>query len=426
MLITASLDERLQAPGRAIRPLGGPHQATIDGKQTNRTEGVEGIQRENTAFLRKAAKGIDLAAGCRQALAPETCALEGKIGGLGEAVAAKRAKLTDDLVTVERHTHDRLRQLQATMDVQNAVGRLVAQFPAVVDEGDSRVFAAVGMRRASERRGAEVGGPKLRIEMLERDHRALSVAKGLRPQSLGASTSFRRLTAVVGLRGGSWVTGGLSARGLANVAVGGWSDDFSFIVGDHRYRCQSSIAQFLSPRVSKLHSIDATINELRLEVEDRDELFGSVLKSAGGSSIAVDSAQRRTFAEICGALWNSELYESVCGQLIDEVTMENIVDRLRFLSTTRCDISAELKFIASHFYDFLCRPDALKPMPFSILYEAIGQGSLRLENEDSLYNFISRGIETNREMHGLLEFLRLEYCSTEIMNDFFGHIFRIF
>jgi hypothetical protein len=58
-------------------------------------------------------------------------------------------------------------------------------------------------------------------------------------------------------------------------------------------------------------------------------------------------------------------------------------------------------------------------MPFSILYETIGQGSLRLENEERFYNFISRGIETNREMHGLLEFLRLEYCSTEIMNDFF-------
>jgi hypothetical protein len=84
----------------------------------------------------------------------------------------------------------------------------------------------------------------------------------------------------------------------------------------------------------------------------------------------------------------------------------------------RCDISAELKFIASHFYDFLYRPDALKSIPFSVLYETIDQGSLRLENEDSLYNFISRGIETNRETHGLLEFVRLEYCSTEIMNDF--------
>jgi hypothetical protein len=116
----------------------------------------------------------------------------------------------------------------------------------------------------------------------------------------------------------------------------------------------------------------------------------------------------------------------VCGQLIDEVTMENVVDRLRFLSKTGCDISAELEFIASHFYDFLCRPDALKPMPFSLLYKTIGQGSLRLENEDSLYNFISRGIKTNREMNGLLEFIRLEYCSTEVMNDFSTYFAIIF
>jgi hypothetical protein len=87
------------------------------------------------------------------------------------------------------------------------------------------------------------------------------------------------LFAVVGLRGGSRVTGGLSARGLANVQIGDWSDDFTFIVGDHRYRCPSSVAQFLSPRVSKLHLIDATILELRLEAEGSRQIvrfgFGS-------------------------------------------------------------------------------------------------------------------------------------------------------
>jgi hypothetical protein len=68
-------------------------------------------------------------------------------------------------------------------------------------------------------------------------------------------------------------------------------------------------------------------------------------------------------------------------------------------------------------------------MPFSILYATISQGYLSLENEDSLYHFISRGIETNREMHGLLEFVRLEYCSPKVMNDFFeifsGYFYEI-
>jgi hypothetical protein len=69
--------------------------------------------------------------------------------------------------------------------------------------------------------------------------------------------------------------------------------------------------------------------------------------------IAVDSAHSQTFAAIYAALGHSEFYRSVCPELDGKVAMENVVDRLQFLSATRCDISAELEFIASQFYDFL-------------------------------------------------------------------------
>jgi hypothetical protein len=49
----------------------------------------------------------------------------------------------------------------------------------------------------------------------------------------------------------------------------------------------------------------------------------------------------------------------------------------------------------------------------------LGHGSLRLESEGSLYNFINEVIETNRGMFGLLEFVRWEYCSPDVLNDFF-------
>jgi hypothetical protein len=94
--------------------------------------------------------------------------------------------------------------------------------------------------------------------------------------------------------------------------------------------------------------------------------------------------------------------------------MENVVDRLHFLSATQCDISTELEFVGSHFDDFLRRPDALNAWPFSMLYIIIGDGSLRLESEDGLYDFIREDIK----LFGLMEFVRLEYCSTDVMNDF--------
>jgi hypothetical protein len=64
-----------------------------------------------------------------------------------------------------------------------------------------------------------------------------------------------------------------------------------------------------------------------------------------------------------------------------------------------------------------------------MICEILGHGSLRLESEDSLYDFISEGIETNRGMFSLLEFVRWEYCSTDVMNDFFDvlseHLYEI-
>jgi hypothetical protein len=54
----------------------------------------------------------------------------------------------------------------------------------------------------------------------------------------------------------------------------------------------------------KLHSIDDTIDEIRIDVENPNELFGSVLEVARGGIITVDSAPQfiyfEQFALLCG------------------------------------------------------------------------------------------------------------------------------
>jgi hypothetical protein len=61
----------------------------------------------------------------------------------------------------------------------------------------------------------------------------------------------------------------------------------------------------------------------------------------------------------------------------------------------------------------------LTTLPLSFLYEIISHGSLRIESENSLYDFIRKATEMNPEMFYLLEFVRLEYCSTDVVNDLF-------
>jgi hypothetical protein len=78
-----------------------------------------------------------------------------------------------------------------------------------------------------------------------------------------------------------------------------------------------------------------------------------------------------------------------------------------------------IAFFASHFDNFLSHPQTLTTLPFSFLYEIIGHGSLRIESDDSLFDFIRKGTETNPKMFCLLEFVRFEYYSTYVMNDLF-------
>jgi hypothetical protein len=168
---------------------------------------------------------------------------------------------------------------------------------------------------------------------------------------------MRRLTEVVGLRGGSSLGAiQLSSIGLKNVCVENSCDDFTFIAGKRHHRVPFVIAQFLSPLVCEIRFVDRTINAIQINVDDRNECFARFLDLARGGSISVDPADRATFTSICTALGSTELSECTSG----EITISNAVDCLLVLSQARRDISRALEFISSHFYDLSHQRDALK------------------------------------------------------------------
>jgi hypothetical protein len=167
--------------------------------------------------------------------------------------------LKNDLQSREQRAVVSLRQsqeweAQAIADVRKVMGRFGVQFEAVVDGGGSPVLAADEMRRANEQLGAAVAGLKLRVQVLEQTNPGTFNSKELFPQcqkALCLLANFSGPAAVVGVARGSRVTSGLSVWGLASVAVRDMSSDFTFIIGDHRCQRRSSVAQFLSPRVSE-------------------------------------------------------------------------------------------------------------------------------------------------------------------------------
>jgi hypothetical protein len=201
MLITASLDERLQSQDRANRLFDG----TVDRLDRPAIEG----ERTNVPM---AANDIGFAAEHDRALARGIWAIAGEIGCLQEAIAAGGPQSKKYSISVQREAPDSLRQsqkrkVQAIAEVQKVVGRFGAQLAGAVEENYHQVLAIAEMLRAKEQQGEEVAGLKQRAELLEQDNPVPSWAKELRPPGQEVprlSHSFGELVAVVGL---GWIKG---------------------------------------------------------------------------------------------------------------------------------------------------------------------------------------------------------------------------
>jgi hypothetical protein len=99
----------------------------------------------------------------------------------------------------------------------------------------------------------------------------------------------------------------ISSRGLRNLPTAPGYDnrnDFDFIVNGRHFLCPSLVADFLSPRVARLHTIDSTHDTLTISTNDPDNNFPSFLALGQGGDLRFLSANRDFFLSICADLEN--------------------------------------------------------------------------------------------------------------------------
>jgi hypothetical protein len=72
----------------------------------------------------------------------------------------------------------------------------------------------------------------------------------------------------------------LSGKGLKNIQMKEYENDFTFIVGGFRHSCLRFVTQLISPRVSRIHSIDGTISALEIVVDDSGGEFSQLLSGS--------------------------------------------------------------------------------------------------------------------------------------------------
>jgi hypothetical protein len=147
----------------------------------------------------------------------------------------------------------------------------------------------------------------------------------------------------------------LTASGMANIAPSKTENDFTFIVGHDTYQCPWFAADFLSPRIGQIHSIDPTVNEFVIETEDPDHQFEQFLHFGHGFGIEVNETNCRFLLSIASELGNFELYFSLHDLVETNVTVAALSQHFGDWTIGGHFSDQTIEFLSVHFDGFqLC------------------------------------------------------------------------
>jgi hypothetical protein len=183
----------------------------------------------------------------------------------------------------------------------------------------------------------------------------------------------------------------LSSQGLANVQESQSPKSFEFRVNGFSYYCSPFVADFLSPRISRLHETDSTISLYEVQTADPEQKFADFLSFGRGRDVAIAGTSLPFFSSLAAELGNLELHELVGRHITTELNVASALARIPFLRSSSADFSGELLLLAAHF----CELSELQ-LDVLVLDELdfiLSLPDLRIQSEDGLFQLIARRIE---------------------------------
>ncbi|KAK8848292.1 hypothetical protein M9Y10_019352 [Tritrichomonas musculus] len=201
----------------------------------------------------------------------------------------------------------------------------------------------------------------------------------------------------------------LTSSGLSNVILEStYDDEFLFILPNQKIQIPRIFAEFISPKISKIHQSDLTIDSINFvhELEGikiTEEIISKIKFLSMGKMIEI-SEEESFLLQIFSILFdNEELFTSI-NQLFHDEISENKIDQylknLQFFDKISInpqffDYSSMINFISSHFYSI--DQKKLLQLPTRILYSIISNEFLQIETEDSLFDFIIQFFNDKKE-----------------------------
>ena len=227
----------------------------------------------------------------------------------------------------------------------------------------------------------------------------------------------------------------LSLNCVKNVPFDKYENDFTFIIKNKRYETSRFVADLISPRIRKLHYIDPSLNEFVIDmtsfnddgnsIKDYFDEFLSLIKFY---PITIEPISQKYFLHYFYKLGNIEEYFRLQPNFQKEFKVDNILELIQkfnkiqkeeddiIITATSKIYEDMIQFISEHFEEV--DKEKMKNLPNEVISDIFQNEKLKLQEEDSLLEFILKLYEEDPSNSNLFEYVQFANVSEEKLKQF--------
>lgn len=214
-------------------------------------------------------------------------------------------------------------------------------------------------------------------------------------------------------------TATLKTASILQVPFDSYPKDFTFIVNNEEFHTHKIFADLISNKISKLHTIDPTIFFYEIHTKSRGN-FQTILDINKTNQIEISNNDLSFFSEIYELL---EINVNINHQYEEEITVDNVIDRIKFHEKSPnfySDIlNTEIEFATTNFYILKEKQEEnLFSLSMKSLENILNKGSLKLESENQLLEFINDLYAQDCKYSKFYEFVLFLNVETNVIEEF--------
>jgi hypothetical protein len=161
-----------------------------------------------------------------------------------------------------------------------------------------------------------------------------------------------------------------------------------------------------------MHHSDVTLQQLRIPMQCRAALK-QLLSLTEGSDIVIQPADWDSFISLSAVLENSELGSLVFESMGPNIIIENVSGRVHLKFNANWESKPKLNFLLGILSVVRW---ILISVDFDILCQILSHPLLIVLSDDHLCKFVLSRIERDESQVQLLEFVRFEFISSELLS----------